>query len=118
MEPCPSMLLAGEESGRADRHDGEGVGQVGRVLDEVLAFVQRLKHQLELAVVQVEDRLLQVAHSTVHQLGAFAGRLRPKVFSLYQSRPQAPAFAQLSEFWFCTYWVIPGLYPLTDVKFQ
>ena len=75
MEPCPSMLLAGEESGRADRHDGEGVGQMGRVLDQVLALVQRLEHQLELAVVQVEDRLLQVAHPPMHQLGALAGRL-------------------------------------------
>jgi hypothetical protein len=63
---------------------------VGRIFDEVLAFVQRLKHKFELTVVKIEDRLFQVAHPAMHQLGALAGCLGAKVLPLQQDRPQAP----------------------------
>ena len=46
-----------EKGKAAHRHDGQRVAEVGRVLQQALALVQRLEDQLQLAIIQVEDRL-------------------------------------------------------------
>lgn len=71
-------------------HDGQGAAQVWCILQHALALVQRLKHQLELAIVQVEHRLFQVADASVHQLCALGGGPRGKVLPLHQRCAQAP----------------------------
>ena len=67
----------------AHRHDGQRVGEVRRIGQQPLALLQRLKHQLELLHVLVEDRLLKVAHAawaarvgrTSGQAGGRGGRV-------------------------------------------
>ena len=73
------------------RHDGQSGAKVRGIVKHTLPLMQCLKDKIELAIVQVENRLLQVAHPSVHQLGALGGRARPEVLSLHQSCPQAPA---------------------------
>jgi hypothetical protein len=45
--------------------------------------VQGFKHQFELPCIRIEDRLLQIAHTSVHQLCALGGRSRTEVLSLH-----------------------------------
>lgn len=77
------------------RHDGQRGAQVRRVLQQALALVQRLEHQLQLAVVRIEHRLLQVPHAPVHQLGALGGGARGIVLLLHQRCAQTPAQGQM-----------------------
>ena len=55
-------------------------------LEQVGSLVQCLPHQLVLPVVQTEDGLLQVAHTSVDQLGAAATRARGEVEAFHQRR--------------------------------
>ena len=49
------------------KHDGEGEGEVGRDLEEVVALVQRLLHHLVLLDVHVHDRFLQVPEMVLNR---------------------------------------------------
>ena len=51
---------------KAHRHDGQCTAEVGGVLQQALALVQGLKDKLELPIVQVEHRLLQIPHAPMH----------------------------------------------------
>ena len=46
------------------RHDGQSTAKVWHIGQQSAALMERLKHQLQLAIVQVLERLLQVADST------------------------------------------------------
>ena len=61
------------------------------IVEHPLPLMQCFKDELELAVVQVEHCLFQVAHPSMHQLGALGGCARAEILSLYQCCPQAPA---------------------------
>ena len=58
VSPLPSALASRAGQGPAHRHDGQGVRKVRRVLQQPPALVQRFKHELQLAVVEVKHGLL------------------------------------------------------------
>ena len=59
----------------------------------MLALMQRLKDQLELVIVQVENSLLQVADAAMDQLGALGRGSCCIVFTLHKGCAEAPASA-------------------------
>mmetsp|Transcript_33163 Transcript_33163/g.84712 ORF Transcript_33163/g.84712 Transcript_33163/m.84712 type:complete len:573 (+) Transcript_33163:96-1814(+) len=77
--------------GPAGHHDRKRVGQVRRVLQQALALRERLVHELQLAVVQAQRGLLQVAHAAVHQLGGARGGAGREVIALHQRGAQPAA---------------------------
>lgn len=67
------------------------VREVWRVEEEGRAFVQRLKHELQLAGICLEHSLLEIAHASVNQLCRLAGRAAAKILALDKDRLQAAA---------------------------
>ena len=61
------------------------------ILDHVFPLMQSLKDQLQLAIVQVEDGLFEVSHSSMHQLCTLARRLSAKILPLQHRCPQTSA---------------------------
>ena len=64
--------MTAEKHALVDRkHDRQHGGQIGCGLQENLALMQRLLHELPLLVVQLHDRLLQVPHTSMDKLSGF-----------------------------------------------
>ena len=70
--------------------DREWMRQVRGVAEQVLALVQRLENELQLAVRELEHGLLQVPDAAVDELGGPRGGAAPEVFALDERRAQAP----------------------------
>eukprot|EP00123_Amoebidium_parasiticum_P012305 comp21267_c0_seq1/m.29002 comp21267_c0_seq1/g.29002 ORF comp21267_c0_seq1/g.29002 comp21267_c0_seq1/m.29002 type:complete len:329 (+) comp21267_c0_seq1:1044-2030(+) len=71
--------------------DGDGVGQVGGLLEHATTLVQGLVNQVDLGHVALGHSLLKVAHTTVKQFGACARRAGSKVNLLNYSHRETTA---------------------------
>jgi hypothetical protein len=80
---CNSLHNTSRFPAQSHRHYWQWAGEVWCVLQEAFALVQGFKHQFELPCIRIEDRLLQIAHTSVHQLCALGGRSRTEVLSLH-----------------------------------
>ena len=97
----PQRLLSHQDSVwlGSYRHDGQSGAKVRGIVEHPFPLMQCFKDKLELAIVQVEHCLLQIAHPSMHQLGALGGCARCKVLSLHQGCPQAPAACMRASVW-------------------
>ena len=71
------------------RDDRQGVAEVRRDTQQHRPLVQSVAHEVELRAVEVLDRLLQVAHAAVDELGAAAAGTAGEVSALDQRDTQA-----------------------------
>lgn len=71
------------------QHDGKPGAQMRGRLKEVFALLEGLSHELVLVVVEVEDSLLQVAHTSVDKLGALTAGAAAEVVTLHNGDLEA-----------------------------
>jgi hypothetical protein len=62
------------------------------IIQHAPPLFERIEHKPQLVVIQSEDRLLEVPHPAVNELGASGGSARAKIFLFYNRCAQASAY--------------------------
>lgn len=91
-------------------HDGQRPAEVRRVVEHAAALVQGVKDEAQLAVVEIKDRLFQVAHAAVHELCAARRGPRAEVGLLHERCAKAPVDTRWLE------GAAPGLPPASGAR--